>query len=148
MTAALARRYGTRAEAAAAARRRARTLVEIARENAVEGCVRETFGALVAAWQARAAGDPVVRATMERIARDERRHAALAWEVARWARGRLGREGLRQVNEAQQEGAAALLAEQQEPPPELAARAGVPRAAVARQLAEAMGRALWQGAEG
>ena len=52
--------------------------VEIARENAEEGCVRETFGALLAAHQAAYACDPEVREVMTRIAGDELRHAALA----------------------------------------------------------------------
>jgi hypothetical protein len=56
-----------------------RSLEQIAFDNAVEGCVREAFGALVATRQARTARDPVIRATMVRIARDETRHAALAF---------------------------------------------------------------------
>ena len=52
-----------------------RELEAIAIENAVEGCVRESFGALLATWQAKTAGDARVRAAMKRIARDETRHA-------------------------------------------------------------------------
>ncbi|NIS36796.1 MAG: ferritin-like domain-containing protein, partial [Actinobacteria bacterium] len=37
-----------------------RTAYEIALENAVEGCVRETFGALVGAHQALRASDPSI----------------------------------------------------------------------------------------
>ncbi|MGH7436059.1 MAG: ferritin-like domain-containing protein, partial [Polyangiaceae bacterium] len=61
-----------------------RPLEDIATENAAEGCVRETFGALIGIWQARFAGDPQVRRAMNGVARDESRHAALSWEVARW----------------------------------------------------------------
>jgi hypothetical protein len=61
----------------------------MARENAVEGCVNETFGALVAAWQAAHARDASRRRSFARIAADEARHAALSWAVARWAEGRL-----------------------------------------------------------
>jgi hypothetical protein len=57
----------------------ARSLEELAVENAVEGCVRETYGALTAIWQARTAKDPSVAAAVRRIARDETRHAALSW---------------------------------------------------------------------
>lgn len=66
-----------------------RPLVEIARENAVEGCVHETWGATIAALQARMAPDPALRADLERIARDEAAHAALAWSVDAWAAARL-----------------------------------------------------------
>lgn len=67
-----------------------RALEAIAIENAAEGCVRETWGAVIAEWQARAALDPEVRAAFAVIARDEARHAALAWAVDRWARTKLG----------------------------------------------------------
>jgi hypothetical protein len=89
VTAALARRFGARAASPCVAPRKTRSLARIARENAVEGCVRETFGALLATWQAKAARDPRVRAAMRAIARDETAHAALAWDVARWIEPRL-----------------------------------------------------------
>ncbi|RKH00860.1 hypothetical protein D7Y13_36635 [Corallococcus praedator] len=63
----------------------ARSLEEMLLENAVEGCVRETFGAFVAGWQSRTAQDPEVRDTLRAIARDEVRHAELAWAVDAWA---------------------------------------------------------------
>jgi hypothetical protein len=65
------------------------SLESLARDNAVEGCVRETWGALLALRQASRAADPCVRATMSRIARDEIRHAELAWDIERWLRPRL-----------------------------------------------------------
>jgi len=61
----------------------------MATENAVEGCVHETFGAAVALAQSIQARDRRVRAAMSRIAADEARHAELAWQVARWAESRL-----------------------------------------------------------
>ncbi len=66
-----------------------RSLEAFARENAVEGCVHETFLAIVACHQAAHAADGRLRRTFARIAADETRHAALAWAVARWADGRL-----------------------------------------------------------
>ena len=48
-----------------------RDIEAVARENAVEGCVRETYAALLACRQARAATDPAIRAAMDGIARDE-----------------------------------------------------------------------------
>jgi hypothetical protein len=67
-----------------------RSLFDIALENAVEGCVGETYGALVAAFQAERAL-PELRPLMRRIARDEARHAELAHDVARWLEPRLSR---------------------------------------------------------
>jgi hypothetical protein len=40
-------------------------------DNAVEGCVRETFGAAVGLWQAKQAGDAKVAKAMRQIAPDE-----------------------------------------------------------------------------
>jgi hypothetical protein len=62
-----------------------RCLEEIALENAVEGCVRETYGALLAMWQAEHASDASIARAMKEIAVDETRHAALSWSVASWA---------------------------------------------------------------
>jgi hypothetical protein len=59
-------------------------LLEVAVENAVEGCVRETFGVAVAMIRAERAGDKQVRRAMRSIARDEMQHAELSWAVARW----------------------------------------------------------------
>src|SRR5262249_22157901 len=57
---------------------------QLACENAVEGQVAETLGALVASCQARAAADPSVRAIFAVLARDEARHADLAHRLAGW----------------------------------------------------------------
>jgi hypothetical protein len=51
--------------------------------------VRESFGALLAGWQATHAPDPAMRAVFTRIARDETRHAQFAWDVAAWLEARL-----------------------------------------------------------
>jgi hypothetical protein len=62
-----------------------RSLVAIAIENAVEGCVRESYGAVVGLIEAETAVDASVRRTMRSIAADECRHAELAWAVHAWA---------------------------------------------------------------
>lgn len=49
-----------------------------------EACVGETLGAAEAAEAARRCTDPAVAAVLQRIARDEARHAALAWRTLRW----------------------------------------------------------------
>lgn len=66
-----------------------RSLEEVALENAIEGCIRETYGAWNAVKQSREARDAELRATMKRIAGDELRHAELAWEIHAWAMKRL-----------------------------------------------------------
>jgi hypothetical protein len=65
------------------------SLVEMIEDDAVAGCVDETFAALLATWQASHATDPHVRRAMTAIAADETRHAALAWEVLHWGLPRL-----------------------------------------------------------
>jgi phosphoribosylcarboxyaminoimidazole (NCAIR) mutase len=139
-TAALARRYR-----AAPARPtlgnppRRRSLEAIAIENAVEGCVRETYGALVALWQARRAKDPVVAAAMAPIAADETRHAELAWRVAAWAAPRLSRASRRRVDAARARAFADLRAEATRPVPAAqVALAGLPSAETAARLLEAL----------
>ena len=103
-TSALARRFGEEPIAPIPPPPRPlRSLAAIARENALEGCVRETFSALECAWQAVRSADPVVRATMARIARDEMRHLALSWEVHRWALSRLDRAQREAIRTAQHE---------------------------------------------
>lgn len=112
-----------------------RPLDEIAIENAVEGCVRETFGALVASWQALTARAPEVRRTMRLVAADERRHAELAWSVARWAEPRLSRAARRRLHIARREALARLEADVAVAPPRaLVAVAGLPPVPAARRL--------------
>jgi hypothetical protein len=66
-----------------------RSLAAIAIDNAVEGCAREAYGAVVARWQSLHARDHDVRSALGRIARDESRHAALSLRLDRWLRSRL-----------------------------------------------------------
>ena len=86
ITARLARMHGAQPRPPAVRRMPCRDMVSMVADNAAEGCVRETFGALVAHVQSRRAQDPAVRGAMRSIARDETRHARLSWDVARWAR--------------------------------------------------------------
>ncbi len=120
-----------------------RSLEEIAVENAVEGCVRETFGALVGRFQARAARDANVRQAMRVVARDELRHASLAWAVDAWIRTQLPAESLRRVDEARDAALTMLLDEaQKEPHPDLVREAGVPDARQATELARRFGEEI------
>src|SRR5262249_53704750 len=84
-----------------------RSLEVVAHENAVEGCVRETFGALLLRWQASHPPDPSLQRVSAGIAGEEPRHAALAWAAARWfeervdekTRARLGAARARAIRE-------------------------------------------------
>ncbi|MBL8608455.1 MAG: ferritin-like domain-containing protein [Myxococcales bacterium] len=85
-----------------------RDLLAMALENAGEGCVRETYGALVALHQAAHAADPDVRAAFARTAADEIEHAALSWRLAAWFDGQLDAEGRARVRAAHASARAAL----------------------------------------
>ncbi len=80
----LANRFGERRERARVRRVPMPTLVELLEDGAVEGCVNETVGAVILAVRAERSHEPRIRKTLARIARDESRHAALAWEILRW----------------------------------------------------------------
>ncbi len=60
-------------------------LADIAARAARDGCIGETLAALVAAEQLARATDPAVRRALGVIARDEARHAELAWRTVAWA---------------------------------------------------------------
>jgi hypothetical protein len=88
-----------------------RSLEAIAIENVIEGCVRETYGALVATWQSMHARDREVRGAMIKLARDETRHAALAWKVHRWIERRLDHSARTRIEDARRAAVATLRAE-------------------------------------
>ncbi|MFO0629652.1 MAG: hypothetical protein U0325_29010 [Polyangiales bacterium] len=79
-----------------------RALVEVALENVKEGCVGETWGALIAMHQSMWAEDLAVRSAFREIARDEVRHAALAWAVHRWVLGELDEGSHREIQRAEE----------------------------------------------
>src|SRR5262245_13265827 len=62
----------------------ARSLPELARESLIDGCLNEGIAAEVARQACARAGDPVVRAALATIARDEASHAELAWQIVEW----------------------------------------------------------------
>jgi hypothetical protein len=105
----LALAAGARPPAVHIARRAPRDLETVARENAAEGCVRETFAALIAWRQARLAADPAIRETMGTIAADETRHAALSWAIDAWSCDRLSETARHRVRGARTEAIRLLL---------------------------------------
>lgn len=120
---------------------RVRTLEALAIENAIEGCVRETWGAVVALWQAQRAPDAEMRAAFALIARDEVRHAALGWAIDRWATGLLDHAARVRVALAREAAVASLAAERIDELPAV----GLPSAADARRLHARTYSSLWNG---
>jgi hypothetical protein len=70
-------------------RRATPSLEALAIDNAIDGEVRETWGAVVGAWQAQRATAPAIRRMMRGIAPDELRHAELAARLGRFYASRL-----------------------------------------------------------
>ncbi len=68
-----------------AATPRTPTLVQVALDAFLEGCVGETTAALVAERGAAVAVDPHTQDILTGIAKDEAEHAALAWRTVKWA---------------------------------------------------------------
>ena len=135
----LAHRFGATPAKVEVAPQHARTPFDIALENAVEGCVRETYGALVAEYQARTAADPEIRSVLRRIARDEARHARLSHDVAAWLEPRLSSDERAAIARARADAIADLRAAVLHPPADEVARlAGMPKPRDARALLDAL----------
>lgn len=141
---ALVVRYGGYPSEPTVSPARGRPLFELARENIVEGCVKETFAAAVAVIQAGRASDPAVRATMHGIAVDEASHADLAHRIDEWARERLTAKECARLDDARLAAIRELratLAEASDPG--LAREAGLPTRTEAIHLVELLGSELW-----
>jgi hypothetical protein len=89
---ALAQRFGATIPDVVVAPHTARSLYDVALENAVEGCVRETYGVVDALFRSQQAQDAQVRQLFAGIAEDETRHAALSWDIAAWAETQLSND--------------------------------------------------------
>jgi hypothetical protein len=149
MMSALASRFGASAPQPVVARVAVRSIVDIAVENAIEGCVGETLAALTARYQSRTASDASVRAAMGRIARDELRHAALAWGVAEWAWARLRADERERVRAAMRRAVrAAESASRCQPPQVLRDEAGLAETGPAQRMVGELARSLWRSASG
>ncbi len=131
----LAARWGATVAVPSVERRAPRELEAIALENAVEGCVRETWGAVLASWQATHAANPRVRASMRMIARDEAEHALLGHRIAAWIEPRLDAGARARVAAARSAAITELRAElAREHDASLRSELGLPTAAEASVL--------------
>ena len=139
----LARNFGGAPSGPTIAAAKARDLEAIATENAVEGCVRELYGAAVARWQAANAEGAAVRAAMAELAEDELRHAALALRVAAWLHPRLSRDARRRVEAERARAVEELSTAVEQAAPEDAARTlGLPSPGQARTILDGL-RPVW-----
>jgi hypothetical protein len=114
------------------------TLLDVALENAAEGQVRESYGALVVRWQADHAEDADVRAAFASIAEDEADHAAFSWELAGWLETRLGGSELRAVEAERMRAEEELRKSLTASPTPAEVAVGLPPANVARALFDAL----------
>jgi len=135
----LAREQGTEPPAVVVSEPDEMSLFELARENAVEGCVRETYGALVATYQARTAREPHVRAALARIADDETEHAELSAAIDDWAMAQLSEHQRQDIDDARDVAVQEVLASARKPvDPTLAQVIGLPDASTATTMASAL----------
>jgi hypothetical protein len=123
---------------------RVRPIEQMALENVVEGCVRETFGAAVATIQAGQASDGRFRRAMKTIAHDEMRHARLSWAVAAWLDTQLDTPARARVRRARAKAVEALMRSAAvEQAPGVSRELGLPSAAQARVVVEQLRSSLW-----
>lgn len=78
-----------------------RSLYEIALENAIEGCVNETFAAACGIWQSEHAELPAFKEVIAHITDEEMGHAALSWEIHEWLMPQLSLAQQHQIRESQ-----------------------------------------------
>jgi bacterioferritin (cytochrome b1) len=139
---AMAARFGGKPPLADVGLPQPRSLEDMAIENAIEGCVRETWGAIVAMWQAESARDRELRDVFRSISGDEARHASLAWAVDSWLSTRLDDAAKKRVVEARHAAVRHLF---EGDDAEVHDVLGLPFGPDAHLLVSRTERALWQG---
>lgn len=143
---ALARNHGGELSPVEISSLHVRPLEEMALENAVEGCVLETYGAAIGAHQAECAEDLAIRHALVDIARDEARHASLSHAVHAWVWTKLSPEARARIEFAQARAIRKLSNELVQPLDcEVQRAAGLPSVPVARRLMIELMDTLWSG---
>ncbi|MBS1123309.1 MAG: ferritin [Deltaproteobacteria bacterium] len=138
----LARQHGATPALREVAPAQRRSLRQLALDNLVEGCIRETYGAVVAGYQGRTAGDATVRHAMRAIARDEARHATLSWRIHAWLSPQLSPDERRELADAA-ETVRRELADGAEPDVDLTRVLGVPDGPVASAMLAQLDATVW-----
>jgi DNA-binding transcriptional regulator YdaS (Cro superfamily) len=126
----------------ARSRRATPSLEALAIDNAIEGEVRETWGAAVGAWQAHTATSPAIRRVMRGIAPDELRHAELAARLGRFYASRLSSAARARVAEAKARAIGEL--EVGELPAPLAMELGLPSREASAALLAGLRTQVWR----
>jgi len=120
-----------------------RDLEAIAMDNMREGCVGESWGALVGLYQAENAMDSVIADTMRSVALDEVDHASLSWEIHDWLSEQLNNDARMRVRKAQLDALDLLVAESVRPVVRShALLVGLPEPHVALRLAKKLSQSL------
>ena len=122
-----------------------RSLYEIALENAVEGCVNETFAAACGLWQSEYAQLDVFRKVIGHITEEEMGHAALSWEIHQWIMPQLSEVQQEQIRVAQSEAVENLVSDfKQESNPALQQAFGLPTKDDAARLFTQLKNSVWE----
>ncbi len=119
-----------------------RPLLDVALENAREGCVHETFSAVVSGAQAQR-GPSALQHGLARLAAEEHQHACLAWRVHAWAMEHLDETQRAAVTAEMARGRVDLWAGLQGVVPGDIQALGVPDASLLHTLAHALDAQLW-----
>ena len=114
------------------------SLFDLALHNAREGCINETYGAMVAMHQAQNAHDAELRSSLAQIADDEVSHAQWSHDVDAWLQSQLSSEQQQAVAAAKASALVELAALAHAPISAAQLRAGVPSAQVSAQLVARM----------
>jgi hypothetical protein len=140
----VARHFGAEPESPAVAQVPPRDPYSIALENAVEGSIRETFGALTGSYQALAATDPLVAKAMRTVSEDEIFHAELSARVDAFLDTLLTESERASVAAARKRAIAELRLEMSiEPEDEIAEVAGLPPRELALHWIDCLQQDIW-----
>ena len=142
---AMARREGATVPSVQVAPVSERSLLAAALENAIEGCVREAWGALSAHYQAATAAETEARQLWHDIAIDESEHAELSLALHDWFMLQLTTHDRELVAAAMQQARLELrteLSQEGSPHPAVAHHAGVPQPSRAVALFSELERQL------
>lgn len=122
-----------------------RSLFDIALENAIEGCVNETFAAACGLWQQEQAEHEAFRSVIAYVTEDECRHAALSWAIHEWAMPQLTSAEQAHIRQAQTEAVDALAHNfLREEHPAVRRAVGLPEMTDAARLFQNLRTNLWE----
>lgn len=81
--------------------RKKKSIFEMALHNAVEGCIYESWAALMAHHHKKHCSDPRLRSVYKVLAQDETKHAQLSWDLHDWFLSQLSKQECAHVLDAQ-----------------------------------------------